>query len=133
MAQQVAVPNFRSLNILARTVFADDIIIGSDSLTVQNSTDFANGGPVLLGNIGSETAELLSCSTPPDAVTLPLESPTTLSHNAAETVLLLYGDQLRIYSAPDLYRTGKQPPDDTFSLISTGTIPIDGSKENTAF
>src|SRR5579883_3483648 len=97
MAQSLNLTNYGNLNIVAQTTITADTAANASSAPVANSKDFDNGGPVLVGNIGAETAELLTASIPLSATVVPFSTNTTLPHNAGEAVTLLFGDQIKVY------------------------------------
>lgn len=133
MAQTLNVPNYRTLNIVTTTKLTADIAAAQNSLPVQNSALFV-AGPVLVGAAGSETAELVTSTIPIVATAIPCTN-TKLAHNVYDPVYMLFGDSIKVYSAPDsasaLPGTGQQPPDTAFTLITGGTVLLSPSVSNT--
>lgn len=130
MAQTVNVKNFGSLNKLAQTVLSQDIAAAVTILPVTNSNDFT-AGPVLIGAAGSSNPEMVTATAPSTGTQIPVGA-TTLQHNNNDPVFLLFGDKINVYSAPDLYGTGVQPPDNTFTPVTGSPFKIDANKVETA-
>ena len=132
MSQNLDIPNFPNNNVTARTVITSDIAAGVSSLPVENSQNFA-AGPVLIGAPGSSNPELLTATTPASAQTIPLSSVTKLPHDNFDPIILLFGNQIKVYSAADVYGNGTQPPDTNFTLVSGSPVNINGNSATTAF
>lgn len=130
MAQTVYFNNFDSDNILVRTLLTADIAAGVNSLPVSNTNDFA-AGAVLIGDPGSGNSELATANAIAVANAIPLSAITKLGHNFNEPVLMLYGSQIKVYSAADVSGNGTQPPDANFALLAT--LSIDASKAQTSY
>jgi hypothetical protein len=129
MAQTLKLSNFSSLNILEQTELSADVAPNSNSITVANSDNFLSGY-LLLGNKGSDIAELLPNSATGVGTSIDLVTPNILGHNQFEAVYALFGNQLNIYSALDA-GAGQQPPDSAFGLIAT--INIEPSSDLTEY
>src|SRR5947209_697535 len=122
MANTINLTNYNRLNIVTQTALTLDEVAGINSLQVGNSAAFAGGGPVIIGNLGSSTAEMQTATNPSSSTAVPLSANTSLPHNFNDFVTLLFGNQLRVYRANDVYGNGTQPPDANFSLIATINI-----------
>lgn len=137
MSQTLAIPNFKDINVLTQTTIELDALAGVNSLTVNNCADFTSGSPVLVGALGSNGSELNTAGTLTSDTTLALGSVTKLPHYASNSVYLLFGTQIQVYSAPDSASpnpgTGQTPPDSAFSLVSGGTLNIDPTMSVTSF
>lgn len=129
MAQTISLKNFPNQNIIANTTLTAGIAAGVTSLPVENSSDYV-AGPVLVGFPGSERAELVTATAPTTSIAIPTGT-TKLPHNLSDPVYLVFGNQLKIYSATDTYGTGQQPDDSGFTLVAT--VTIDASKANTSY
>lgn len=132
MSQTLRIPNFsRELNILAQTTISQAAAAAASSLSVTNCAAFTTGSLVLVGAPGSNSAELNTAGTLSSDTTLPLASTTKLPHSPGEVASMLFGNQLKIYSAPDIGNTGIAPPDNTFTLLTT--INIDPTMAYTTY
>ena len=124
MANSLSFTNFNRKNILAQTKLTADIAAGVSALPVGNSAAFTttSGSYLLVGNVGSPLAELQSATTGGTNTSIAITSTTTVAHNFSDFVSLLFGNQIRVYRANDVYGNGTQPPDANFSLIATINI-----------
>lgn len=130
MAQTISLDNFNG-NILSQVKLTADAPAGSNSLSVQNSVNFASAEFMLIGNPGAPGCEIMSAVSPIDAVTVGTANPTLLPHNNGDQLSLLFGASINIYRATDQYGTGQQPDDDQFSNIDT--VTIDPTQQNTEY
>lgn len=130
MSQTIDLNNFTG-NILNQVKLTNDTAAAVTALSVTNSAAFISGLPIVLGNPGSDTCELLTTTTPADSTTVTPTAATTLPHNSGEAVSILFGTSLRIYRAADQYGTGQQPDDSQFALLATTVI--DPTQENTSY
>ena len=131
MSQALSLKNFSNLNILSQTNLTLDIAVATTSLPVLNSGDFTFG-PILIGPLGSETQEMVTATVPTIANAIPLSSGTKLPHNNGSSIMMLFGDKIKIYTAADTYGgVGTQPPDTNFTPLAT--TPIDGNKTSTIY
>lgn len=131
MSQTLKLNNFNSNNLLNRTTLTQDEAAAVSSLNVVNSADFV-AGPVLIGAPGGQSTEMATATAPGLSSQIPLSTATTLQHNNNEPVFVLFGNQLKVYSATDQYGTGQQPDDDNFALVGT-PIALDASQTHTLF
>lgn len=122
MANNINISNFDRPNILAQAQLTQDTAAGVNSLPVGNSASFAAGGYVLIGNVGSSTAELKTSNATASGTAIPLASTTALAHSFNDFVTLLFGNQINVYRADDEYGNGTQPTDDKFAKIATINI-----------
>jgi hypothetical protein len=130
MSQTLKIKNFGSLNVVKQSPLTVDIAAGASSLPIQNTVDFG-AGPVLVGQPGGNSTELVTAASPSAASSLPLTGVTLQPHNENDPVYMLFGSQIQIYSAEDIYANGVQPPDANFSLLAT--VAIDGSQVTTLY
>lgn len=128
MSQLLKLTSFSENNILDQTQLTADVAPGSGSLTVADANDFTSGF-VLIGKIGSKTAELLPANSVTSGTTITLTSNTVLQHKASEPVYAIVGNRLRVYRAANV--DGSQPADSAFSLL--GPIDIDPNDVTTAY
>lgn len=128
MPQTLKLTNFANNNILEQTKLAANVVADDDSLTVDNAAEFTSGY-LLLGAIGSKSAELLANTSVDSGITIALTSNAVLNHNQYDPVYCLYGNQLNIYRAANV--DGTQPADSAFSLLDT--IDIDPNDEATLY
>lgn len=122
MSSKIQIENFTSMNIKERTSLIEGVDTGATILSLVNTNNVLADDFILVGNPGVETGEIRkitaiggSESATVDAITLP--------HAAGESVLVLFGNQISIYRAPNV--DGLQPADDTFTLLVTVDIDAD--------
>lgn len=127
--QTISLKNFPNQNIVQSTTLTADIAAAVTSLPVENSGGFV-AGPVLIGYPGSERAELVTASATPSGSTITVGA-TKLPHNSSDPVYLVYGDQVKIYSAADTFGTGQQPADGAFTHVAT--VSINANAANTSY
>jgi hypothetical protein len=75
--------------------------------------------------------EIVTGNAPTVSNLLPIATATKLPHNRNDLVTSLFGDRIKIYTAPDQYGTGQQPDDANFTLVQT--IQIDPSQKLSTF
>lgn len=126
--QTLKLTNFASNNIIEQTRLSAACAAAANSLTVDNAEDFTSGY-LLLGAIGSKTAELLPNTSVDSGTSIALTSNTVLPHVQYDPVYSLFGNQLKIYRAPNV--DGTQPSDSAFTLLDT--IDIDPNNEGTLY
>jgi len=127
MSQTLKIANFNNNNIVARTVVTSDLAAGVNSIPVENSNDFV-AGPILFGAPGSTNPEILTITAPASAQLLPTSSVTKLPHNNFDPIIQLFGSQINVYSANDIYGNGTQPPDTNFTKLSGSPYNIDANQ-----
>lgn len=123
MAKEIiVVPNFQEFNILEVTELTADVAEGATSLPVKNEDNFDTDHVVLIGDPGTETAEIKTPSLVADeAITVPaLDHP----HVKGEKVYKLRANKIRVYKATNVDGSIPSDPDD-YSLVTTVTIPAD--------
>lgn len=125
--QTIQINNYDLPNVLASTQFSSDLTTtGVVSLPVNNSSGFTSGY-VILGGLGSSTAEMQTAIAAPGSTSITLSSGTLLLHNFNDPVTLLFGNQINVYRANDVSGNGTQPPDTDFAKIGTVTITANSS------
>jgi hypothetical protein len=129
MSTILSIQNFSDRNVKETTALNLDAPIGSTALTVSNNQNIAANDYLLVGNPGGETTEILAVSSVATAVTVNTAA-TTLIHNRFDPVRALVGNQIRIYTAPNV--SGLQPADTAFTTI-LATIAIDPDQAQTIY
>ena len=130
MAQTLNLNPFGSINTLGNTLLTNDTTAGVSSIPVANSNNFT-AGYILLGAPGGDSTEMVTCTDPSSSTAIQISGTTTLPHNSNDSVIQLFGNQIKVYSAPDIYGNGTQPPDTDFNLV--GITAINGSSALTVF
>lgn len=116
------------MNIKERSSLIADAIEGATTLSLANTNNVLVDDFVLVGNPGVETGEIRQIATVVNANDVTIDA-TTLHHREGESVLSLFGDQIRIFRAPNV--NGLPPAEDTFTELQT--IDIDPDQLQTAF
>lgn len=123
MSVNLKIDNFGSTNIKEVTQLDADVAAAATSLTVRNSGQFVNTDYINVGSIGVDVADLVTANgAPPDATHITVTA-LRLKHNRFDPVTSLFGNQIRIYRAPNV--DGTQPLDAAFTLLTTLTIDFD--------
>ncbi|MGK3945791.1 hypothetical protein ABK046_46530, partial [Streptomyces caeruleatus] len=78
---------------------------------------------VVIGQRGTELAELRKVSSITDGDTLVLTANLANPHTQFEQVTVLFGNQIKVYRASNV--NGTQPADASFAELSTTTIDPD--------
>lgn len=125
MIQTIRVPNFNTNNIVQQTQLNASIDAGASSLNVVNNEGFVAGFG-LAGTAGSETGEIVTITGKTGNNTVTVSPNTKQAHREYETVLMLFGDQVKLYRAPNT--DGLQPNDSDF--VSVGS-PVGISADRT--
>lgn len=111
---------------LERTNLTTIAAIGATSLAVKNSNRFAYNNILLIGAMGSETAEVVSVGTTGlTTSSVPLSAPTQFAHTADEPVFVLRYDKVLFYSSTTVSGTK--------TLLDTQTIDVDNATEKTSY
>lgn len=99
---------------------------GTASITVKNNEEFALNDRILLGAMGTETAEIVSVTgavTPGTALTI---GPTIFGHNPDDPVTRLRYDQVKFYRST----TGTTG---TYTLLTTVAMDVDNADSITVY
>lgn len=107
-----------STDELEQTFLTAPVSNGITSLAVKNNQNFAGSQRVLIGDMGTETAEIITVSGISGSTTITLSSATSFSHPVDTPIYVLQFDQVRFYRST----TGSSG---TYSLLSGGTVAID--------
>lgn len=130
MAQTLKLTNFSSINIVAQSQLILPVAAGDTTLKIANVDDFTTGY-VLIGTPGSNTAEILPAGSASAGTSISLLSPTILPHSQYDAVYALFGNQLKIYRAPNV--DGSQPADSVFQANLIATIAVDPNQATTVY
>lgn len=131
MAVTLRIDNYSSLNALESTVFDADSAAGVSTIIVRNTQGIAANSYILLGIAGAESSELVQVSTVPNSTSFTLAAPTKLNHFRFDPVQQLFGDKIKIYTAPNV--DGSQPLDASFTALSGGLITMLYDQASTNF
>lgn len=123
MIQTIKVPNFKSNNLVSETRLDADALVNATTFTLQNTAGFTTGDYIILGTPGAETAEILIVATVPTSTSLTTTAGSKLAHSKYDYIHSLFGNQVKIYRAPNV--DGTQPADGTYVLLGTSTIQAD--------
>lgn len=123
MAQQIEIDNFGSLNVVDNTdQITADVAAGATHIQTDNTTNYASGTFIVVGNRGTELAELATVLTVDDAARLTLTAPLIRKHDRFEQLTPLNGNQIKVYRAANV--TGYPPADTAFGSIGTAAISV---------
>jgi len=106
------------------------VAANSSSLPVANTNDFESSCYVLIGTASSKTGELIQAGTI-SGLSIPLVINTQLAHNQHDSVYALFGNQLKVYRAPNV--DGMQPADSVFQANLIATVNIDPNDNETLY
>lgn len=130
MSVTLSIENFGSLNLLESSQLAIDVTAGSNKITLDTSQDINANDFIYIGRQSSEAAELVKVyGVIGQEVTL--LSNLISDHTAFESVSKLFGDKIKIYTAPNV--DGLPPADSAFAPLSGGLILLDVDQAQTYF
>lgn len=130
MSQSLQIPNFTPLSIRERSTLDADAAIGETALVLSYADNFAADDYLVVGRLGSESAELLQVQAVSNDVNIDLVNAIVKDHSRFDEVNLLYGNQIRIYRAANV--DGNVPDDDSFDPLGSA-IDIDIDQAQTAY
>ena len=131
MPATFTIPNFSQTNIKGSTKLSAITLAGATSLPVQNSAGFANGNFIVTGALGAEGAELNTVNAVVTSTTaLPIAA-ASFKHSQYEAVSLLFGNQIKIYRAPNV--DGSVPADTNFTLLTVTPLTIAPDSNQTSY
>lgn len=118
MALTLRIDNFAPANLSEGSALDADTAVSASPIAVlvKNSVGFTLNGPVLVGNLGSETAELRYVTLIGDATHVTLNS-LAYVHNRFDPITSLIGDQIQLYRAPNV--DGGVPADISFAVVGS--------------
>ena len=129
MSQTLNLSNYPVANVVEETELNADAAAGT-ALTLKDNQGFLSGDFILIGDRGSETAELRTVDTPNSNLTdLTITAATKLAHNRFDQVTKLFGNKMRIYRAANA--DGTIPASASFTLYAT--IDIDPDQVSTRY
>lgn len=120
MAQQIEIDNYGSLNTTDRDQLTADVLAGGSQIQTENTTQYAVGTKVVVGDLGTELAELMTVQTVDDATHLTFTAPLRLDHNRSDGLTPLNGNIIKVWRAAN--SNNYLPADDQFTVI--GQLPI---------
>lgn len=130
MGQLLKLANYPAANIVEETQLDADMAAGT-SLTLKDNQGFASGNFVLIGQRGSEVAELRTVDTVnANLVGLTITAATKLSHDRFDQLTKLFGNKMKIYRAANV--DGSIPSDASFGAVYA-TIDIDPDQTSTEY
>lgn len=110
---------------LEQTFLTAPISSNVSTLAVKNNQKFTGSSRVLIGDMGTETAEIITVSGVTGATTVTLSSPTSFAHSIDTPIYVLQFDQVKFYRATSL--TG------TYSLLVTVDLDVDNDETKTYY
>lgn len=113
--EELHIPNFLANNIREELVLSADAASGQPTIAVQNTDGVANND-FLVFIPGSETSELLEILSISN-LNITFTSNLILNHKNHERVIKLFGDQVKVYRAPNV--DGTIPADTAFSALGS--------------
>lgn len=122
MAELLRLMNFSPFNIVEQSRLSEDAAAGQDELTPENADQLSDGAYVVIGEPGTEQAEIGQIDDVTDGV-VSLTAVMSFAHKRFEPVVKLRGNQIRVYRAANV--DGTAPASASFSLIATVTIQAD--------
>lgn len=122
MAQTLELENYSQLNILNVVSLDADYPAGASSLVLKSTLDLAANDYLVLGLLGQMGNELVQVQSVTNATTIALVSPTTLDHRRYEQITKLFGNQIKVYRAPNV--SGYLPADVAFTSLATVSIDV---------
>lgn len=114
-----------STDELEQTFLTTPISAGVTSLTVQNNQNFTGSVRVIVGDMGTETAEILTVSGITGANTIALSSGTSFAHSVDTPIYILQFDQVKFYRATSLAGT--------YSVVATVALDVDNDERKTYY
>lgn len=124
MPEPIKAVNFPYANLLEQAELDADAAAGQPVIIVGNNTGFLANSFVIVGEAGTEAAELKQIqSVNADGKTITLTTNLAYKHYQFERVVRLFGNQIKVYRAPNV--DGTQPAIGTYSLLTTLTIEAD--------
>ncbi len=110
---------------LENTTLTQYIAGGVTALVVQGNQGFVNGDKILIGEMGTENAEIVAITGAVTAGTALTVGTTVFPHNADDPVTRLRYDQVRFYKASSV--------SGSYSILATVNIDVDNSDLQTSY
>lgn len=122
MAVTLRIDNYSPLNQLENTIFDADVIAGATTLLVRNTGGIVVNSYIVLGTPGAESTELVQIATVPNSTSFTLVAAAKFNHFRFDPIQQLFGNQIKIYSAPNV--DGTQPIDTVFTALAGGQFAM---------
>ena len=122
MSVILKIKNFNSLNVSEETQLSDSIASGVTSLPVINGSSFTANKYVVIGDRGTDGAELRTISSA-NATSVTASVATSRGHSQYDKVSELFGNKIRIYVADNV--DGSAPDDGDFTSLVDVDISVD--------
>lgn len=130
MSKTLALNNFSDANIVETTELDADALKTVSSLVLKDNQGFSAGDVILIGQRGSETAELRTVDTvDSNLINLTITEALSLNHSRFDQVTKLFGSEMKIYRA---ITDGSFPTGADFGAAYS-VIPIDPDQMSTRF
>lgn len=110
---------------LEQTFLSSPVGAGISVLPVKNNQNFAGSQRVLIGNMGTETAEIITVSGVTGAASITLSSATSFAHPTDTPIYILQFDTVKFYRATS--STG------TYSLLTSVALDVDNDELKTYY
>lgn len=123
MSKTLTLNNFPAANVVETSELNADAVAGT-SFTLKDNQGFSSGDFVIIGRLGSETAELRTVDAANANLTgLTITAATKLPHDRFDPITKLFGNKMRIYRAANV--DGSIPAAASFTLLETIDIDPD--------
>lgn len=111
---------------LEQTFLTLPISAGATVLTVKNNHKFAANNRILLGDMGTETAEILTVDSVTGTDTITLSGATGFAHAIDTPVFIMQFDQVKFYRSTSGI-------DGSYSVIATVNFDVDNDEKKTYY
>lgn len=123
MALTLNINNFNSNNVLERLTLTQTALKDATTLFVDNTQGVTDQRWLLIGTLGSPTADLFRVASVTTSNEITLSDALTRDYNEGTPVTVLFGNKLSIYTAPNV--NGSIPPVSDFTLLTIAEIDPD--------
>lgn len=117
MSATINIDNYGSANLLEPTTLGADITVATDSISVENNDNISASDNLIIGGLGSETAEKATVESVSGSESITLSADTKFEHAKGEPVNRLFGTQIKLYRAAN--SDGTQPADSAFAAVGS--------------
>lgn len=131
MSTTLKISNFPSLNRLEISSLNADTPANTSALTLESNQGYAVNDFIILGVQGGEAVDLVKVQALTGNTGITTVSPTKYPHYRFDSATKLFGDQIKIYTAPNV--NGLQPADSQFTALAGGLFNIDPDQASTQF
>lgn len=123
MAETLVIPNFSEVNLAEKSEITAAVIAGGSTFVVENAQGLATDDYILLGQKGSETAEIVQVQSI-STKTVTITGIFSHNHPKTEPIQKLKANKIRVYRTANV--DGTEPGYDDFTtLVDTATIDPD--------